>query len=163
VVENASYPELTHRRAVLFIDKKYFVIIDEAIGNATGNIDLHFQLGPGKAVFDNTKNSVRTDFPEGWNLLVQSVPQKGMQLREEEGQVSFIYTKKEPRPAFCYNIEKSDKNQLIRFITVVAPYNEKQAKVNVRLLENPSAGASQMSMEVTYDGKKRKIKYRLTE
>ncbi len=44
VVENASYPGLTHRRAVFFVHKKIFVIVDEALGEAVGNLDLHFQL-----------------------------------------------------------------------------------------------------------------------
>ncbi len=159
VVENAGYPELTHRRAVLFIDKKFFVIIDEALGNATGEIGLHFQLTPGNAVFDYAGNSVRTGFPDGWNLMVQSVPQKGMTLKEEEGQVSFIYTKKEPRPAFSYNIERSNKDQPVRYITVVSPYTGKQPKVNVRLLKSPPVGTTHMSLEVEFNGKKRMINY----
>jgi heparan-sulfate lyase len=47
VVENQSYENLAHRRSVFFVDKRYFVIVDEAIGNATGDIDIHFQLAPG--------------------------------------------------------------------------------------------------------------------
>ena len=33
VVENGSYDNLTHRRTVFFVDKRYFVIVDDAIGN----------------------------------------------------------------------------------------------------------------------------------
>jgi heparan-sulfate lyase len=161
VVENAGYPELTHRRAVLFVDKKYFVIVDEALGNATGNIDLHFQFAPGKAVFDPKNFSARTDFHEGWNLLVRTAPQPGMQLKEEEGQVSFIYTKKEPRPAFCYNILKSSNEQQVRYVTVLTPYEKNQPEVNARVIGNPAPGASHMELEISVNGKKRKISYDL--
>jgi heparan-sulfate lyase len=162
VVENASYPDLTHRRAVLFVDKKYFVIVDEALGTAKGNIDLHFQLAPGKAVFNAKTFSVNTDFNEGWNLLVCTAPQKGMQLKEEEGQVSFIYTQKEPRPAFCYNLVKSTGEQQIRYLTVLVPYEKNRPEVSARVIGKPAPGASHMELEVTVDGKKRKISYDLS-
>ena len=48
VVENAGYDNLTHSRSVFFVDKRYFIIVDEAIGTGTGNVDIHFQLAPGK-------------------------------------------------------------------------------------------------------------------
>jgi heparan-sulfate lyase len=161
VVENASYPDLTHRRSVLFVDKKYFIIVDEALGNATGDIDLHFQFGPGKAIFDNEKLSVRTDFNEGWNLLVQTMAQKNLSLKEEEGRVSFIYTKKEPRPAFCYSIRKDTKEKEVRFITIVAPYDQKRPDITVKMAEKTPTGSSHLELEVNEDGKTKKISYDL--
>jgi heparan-sulfate lyase len=60
---NPSYTDLNHQRTVLFIDQKYFVIIDKAIGNATGNLGVHFQLKEdNKPVFDKVKNSVYTTY-----------------------------------------------------------------------------------------------------
>ncbi len=52
VVENACYENLIHRRVVFFVNKKYFVIVGEAIGEVAGDVDLHFQLAPGDATFD---------------------------------------------------------------------------------------------------------------
>ena len=52
VVENQSYDDLTHRRSVIFVEKKYFIIVDEAYGKASGDIGLHFQLASGNAVSD---------------------------------------------------------------------------------------------------------------
>jgi hypothetical protein len=40
---------------------------------------------------------------------------------EEEGQVSFEFTKKEPRPAFRYNVKKQATENGVRFVTLVAP------------------------------------------
>ncbi|MDR2763403.1 MAG: heparinase II/III-family protein, partial [Tannerella sp.] len=126
VVENGSYDRLTHRRAVFFIDKTYFVIVDEAIGTATGQIGIHFQLAPGNALFNEKNASVRSDFADGWNVAIQTLPQKGLKLIKEEGQVSFVYTVKEPRPAFVYQLEKPTDEGL-RFVTVIAPFEGGQA------------------------------------
>jgi len=106
VVENAGYENLRHRRAVFFVDKRYFVIVDEAIGDADGDIGLHFQLAPAAANFDHKNLSVNTGYQDGWNVLVRTERLDGLKLIEEEGQVSFVYTKKEPRPAFGYHIDK---------------------------------------------------------
>lgn len=161
VVENKSYADLTHRRAVIFVDKKFFVIVDEAMGQGTGNVDLHFQLAPGKAIFDSTRFSVKTDFEEGWNVLVQSVDQKGMRLQEEEGWVSFIYTKKERRPAFRYRLEKQTPEGA-RFITIVAPYSGQTApKIDAQLIGKPKIGSLKIGLKVSIDGDSRKIGYEI--
>ncbi|PWJ58061.1 heparan-sulfate lyase [Dyadobacter jejuensis] len=89
VVENAGYPDLTHRRSVFFVDKRYFDIVDEAIGAGIGDVDIHFQLAPGKAVVNGDQGSFRSDYKEGWNIFVASNQQKGLELHEEEGRVSF--------------------------------------------------------------------------
>jgi heparan-sulfate lyase len=73
VVENESYENLTHRRAVFFVDKRYFVIVDEAFGSATGDVAIHFQLAPGggDAVFNRVNNSAQTGFNE-WLERIRS-------------------------------------------------------------------------------------------
>lgn len=162
VVENASYPDLTHRRTVFFVEKEFFVIVDEAFGDGIGDVDLHFQLAPGEAIFDREKFSVRTDFADGWNVLVQAVNQKDMKLEEEEGQVSFVYTKKEPRPAFRYRVRKETKEGGIRFITVVAPYHKSQPKVSARIIGQPKVGASRIDLEIVTNGISKRIKYDLS-
>lgn len=161
VVENASYPNLTHRRAVFFVDKKFFIIVDDAFGDGTGDIDLHFQLAPGKAIFDKEKFAVRTDFDSGWNVLVQAKVQKGMQLQEEKGQVSFEYSKKEFRPAFRYRKEKGINAPGVRFVTVVAPYVGLIPKVSLKIIGHPKVGASHVDLEVKAEGITRRISYEL--
>ena len=122
VVENKSYENLTHRRTLFFMDKEYFVIVDEAFGEATGEVELHFQFAPGEVKYDYSALTAQTVFKEGWNVLVQNMIPEEVTMMEEEGQVSFLYTKKEPRPAFCYRMTKDTKEKNIRFVTVVAPY-----------------------------------------
>jgi heparan-sulfate lyase len=142
VVENDSYENLTHRRAVFFIDKSYFVIVDEAIGTAAGQVGIHFQLAPGKMIVNEKNFSARSDFKDSWNVMIRTVSQKGLRLKEEEGQVSFRYTEKEPRPAFVYQMDKPETGG-VRFVTVVAPYaGTGTPDIKVELPEEPVGNPS---------------------
>lgn len=163
VVENGSYKDLKHRRAVFFVDKTFFILVDEAIGTAAGDIDLHFQLAPGKAVFDNASNSVRTDFADGWNVLVRSLDQKGMRLQEEQGQVSFVYTQKEPRPAFRYRLRKEKDQPGVRFVTLVVPYSGKVPELEVKIIGEPAIGARRIELDVLKNGVSKRIGYDLPQ
>lgn len=159
VIENAGYPDLRHRRSVLFIDKKYFVIVDEALGKATGNVDLHFQLAPGDAIFDHAPYSIHTGFADGWNVLVQATPQPGLELAPEEGYVSFVYTKKEPRPAFRYRLKKDTPSGL-RFLTVIAPYgSEPVPQVAARFPDASNPGAEHVEIEVVINEETKRVGY----
>ncbi|HDR51552.1 MAG TPA: alginate lyase family protein, partial [Mariniphaga anaerophila] len=167
VVENQSYENLAHRRSVFFVDKKYFVIVDEAIGNASGDVGLHFQLAPGSgaalsktgvAVFNSDYFSVSSNFIEGWNVLVQTTPQSGLELIKEEGWVSFQYTKKEPRPAFCYRLNKGQNQHKIQFVTLVIPFEKEAPKIQIvrSVIES-----DKMEIEVVENGKEKIIGYKM--
>jgi heparan-sulfate lyase len=160
VVENQSYENLVHRRSVFFVGKKYFVIVDEAIGNTTGDIDIHFQLAPdaGAAVFNRDYFSARSNFKEGWNVLVQTASQPGLELLEEEGWVSFLYTKKESRPAFCYRLKKSDEKKKLHFITLVIPYEKEVSEIKII---RSAIESGKMEIEVFENGKQRIIGYKM--
>ena len=158
VVENQSYNNFAHRRSVFFVDKRYFVIVDEAIGNANGDVDIHFQLAPGDAVSNRDNHSIITSFKEGWNVLVQTTPQPGGELLEEEGWVSFLYTKKEPRPAFCYRLKKSDEKEKLHFVTMVIPFEKEAPKIQIirSVIES-----GKMEIEVFENGEQKIIGYKM--
>ncbi|MFW6158067.1 MAG: alginate lyase family protein [Planctomycetota bacterium] len=148
VVRNRSYKGLTHRRAVLFVKKRFFVLVDDAVGRATGNVDLHFQLAPGEAVFDRRAPSVRTDFDDA-NVLVRAVPRDGMTLAKEKGQVSFHYGEREPRPAFRFRVRKTGGGA-VRFVTLVVPYKGKRApEANIELVGDPTPGSKTVELDVS--------------
>lgn len=163
VVENKSYDNLTHRRAVFFIAKKYFVIVDEAYGTDTGEIDLHFQLAPGPVVFNRDALTVTSGLKEGWNVSVQTQQQQGLEMAEEEGQVSFLYTKKEPRPAFRFRINKTMPQSNVRFVTLVAPYGKKIPKIKIEVVGNPEVGSSEFALNIKEEGTNKKIGYSLKQ
>ncbi len=158
VTENQSYPDLAHRRAVLFVDNRYFILVDEAIGKAVGDVELHFQLAPGESIMDRKKLFVRSDFREGWNVLIQPLTRSRVKLEPEEGQVSFRYTRKEPRPAFRYGLKKG--SEPVRFLTLVAPYLGKAPDIKVHIRQDKGIGSSEMKLEITENGKKRRVGFR---
>jgi heparan-sulfate lyase len=159
VVENKSYQNLTHRRAVFFIEKRYFIIVDEAYGEAEGNIDLHFQLAPGIAVFNVDRLTASSGFKEGWNVVVQSQSRQGLEMAEEEGQVSFLYTKKEPRPAFFYRLNKTASQPGVRFVTLVAPYEKVAPEVKIRIVGPSEIASNTLKLEIEENGQIKTIGY----
>lgn len=158
VVENQNYDNLAHRRSVFFVDKKYFVIVDEATGNAYGEVDIHFQLAPGDAVSNRDNHSISTGFKEGWNVLVKTIPQSGIELLEEEGQVSFLYTQKESRPAFCYRLNKNKDTEILYFVTVVIPFEKTAPEIKII---NSSVEPGEINLQVLENGAQKNIGYKL--
>lgn len=163
VVENKSYDDLVHRRSMLFVDKRYFVIMDEAYGTATGDVGLHFQLAPGEPIIDKKNFSVHTNYQEGWNVFLQTYNSRSqMEFREEEGWVSHQYTVKEPRPAFCFNVKKTSSKPVIRYVTILVPYKNTKPDIKVKILEESEEGPiSKMKLEITENEHKRIIQYNL--
>ena len=162
VVENQSYEDLTHRRSVFFVDKRYFVIVDEAFGTANGDIDIHFQLAQGEAIFDHDLFQVTSSFQEGWNVAVRAMETDGLKLDQEEGQVSFIYTQKHPRPAFRFRRSKAGSTPSVRFVTLVAPFEEKLPNLGIKLVETAQQTASGLTLEITEGNQVSTIGYELS-
>ncbi|MBI9020276.1 MAG: alginate lyase family protein [Verrucomicrobia bacterium] len=126
VIENQSYPELKHRRTVLFVDNQYFLIYDEAVGEAAGDVRAHFQFVPCKSVLQGL--SAQTQYPKGANLLVKTFPQgKDISAEEEEGWISYQPQVKEPRPAWSWKVRKTAGDTQVTFLTALIPYREGEA------------------------------------
>ncbi|WP_235294008.1 alginate lyase family protein [Portibacter lacus] len=129
IVENQSYPDLKHRRSIFFIDKKYFVIVDDAIGKASGVVDIHFQLAQGNARFDSENLEIHSLNKQEWNVGVHTMSDSEVRLEEEEGWVSFDYSKKEQRPAFKFSIDKKRDEKKVRFVSLIVPYEQEIPKL----------------------------------
>lgn len=156
---NPSYADLNHQRSVLFIDQKYFLIIDEAIGKATGNLGVHFQLKEdSKPVFDKSNNKVYTTYSDGNNLLIQSLNAEKVNLNEEEGKVSYLYNQEMPRPAFVFEKPKSDiKTQ--SFVSIVYPFDgDKAPEITVKENAGNQYEKGIIDLTFTINGKKSIVK-----
>ena len=159
---NPSYPDFKHQRSVLFVNQKYFIIIDKANGEATGNLELHFQLKEdSKPVFEINKNSVYTTYNDQNNLLIQNFNEDKINLKEEEGKVSYFYKKEQKRPAFAFEKAKSGKENQY-FITVLYPYDTAKAP-EIKLIENKGNNYEKgiIDLTISIDGKKDKLSTRL--
>lgn len=133
VVENQSYKNLKHRRSVFFVNETFFVIADEASGEALGDIGIHYQLAEGDAAFNNKSFEVKTNYPDKNNILVKAFGDSTMQLKEEEGWVSYDYRQKAKRPAFVFQSTKKDSTP-VRFITVIHPFSIQQPEISAEFL-----------------------------
>ena len=157
VVENAGYPGFIHRRAVMFVDKTFFVLVDEALGTAEGKALLHFQLPPTEAVLDCKAKRARTACADGVNLLLAGMPQPGLRMFRERGRVSFKYGEEEPRPAFRFQLEKASGP--LRFVTALVPFEGRPPAVEVKVAGNSGPGTRKVALEVTVNARSRRVEY----
>ncbi|MBN1346719.1 MAG: alginate lyase family protein [Phycisphaerae bacterium] len=145
VVENASYPKLRHRRSVWFVGKRLFVLLDEAIGEGEGRLDLHFQMAPGDVQIDQAGKRATTRFDDA-NVLVWSAPSIPVTLIEEEGWFAWSYGKRKPRTAFALRHERGAPAV---FVTVLLPYRGRDVpEVSCELPSSFVAGADRFELTV---------------
>ena len=149
-VENQSYSDLLHRRTVWFVDKSFFVLLDEAIGDAKGTLDLHFQLAVGDALIDAESKCATTAFEDA-NILVWTDSKSPVSLEEEEGWFAWEYGSRKPRKAFRYRHERIAP---AAFLTLLVPYRGTDVpRVSAALPENFEVGADEVTLCVEALGK----------
>ena len=160
VVENQNYEGMAHRRAVIFYNKSFFILVDEAIGNEKGLLDLNFQLAPGKVSIDKENLAVQTLFEEGYNLSIKAHEMSKLDLERQEGQVSFVYTVKVPRPAFSFSKEWDGKKNGMRFITSLVPFQGKTPpQLDIKLGSKTKIGSNKVTLEIFINGEKETLSY----
>ena len=123
VTENQSYEKLKHRRSIFFVEGKYFVIVDEAVGAAKGMVKLHYQMPRDKVSNSRETMHFNTESEEGPNMKLQCFGPLGMTMEKSEGWISTAYQKKQKRMNASFNVKKTD-NKPVRFITVIVPKDE---------------------------------------
>lgn len=156
---NPSYPELEHQRTVLFIDQQYFLIIDQAIGKATGKIGVHFHLKEdSKASINDSQSGIQTNYADGNNLLIQYLSKDKASLSTEPSKVSYEYRKEMERPAFVFEKSKADGNTQT-FVSVVYPFQgQKAPAISVKENAGNDFAKGNINLTITIDGKAKNIK-----
>lgn len=156
---NPSYPGLDHQRTVLFVEQKYFLIVDRAIGAANGKLGTHFVLREDSdAAFDSAGKRVHTRYADGNNLLVQNLDDDATRLREEPGKVSYVYRKETARPAFVFEKPKTDAAPRT-FVTVLFPYRG-TTPPSIRMQRNAGNDfdRGQLDLTLVIDGKQKRLR-----
>lgn len=161
VYENPSYEGLTHRRSVFFVGREFFVIADEATGNATGTVNLHYNLGEGPVKLLAGQAGANTEFTDGNNMMIRTFSDTPMKMAEEEGWVSYRYNERVKRTAYSLNVEKDDTKPT-RFITVILPTADaaKAPEVKARFV-NPETNEKGLDIEIQVGAKKFRLNYTL--
>lgn len=121
VVENhKTYrnPDLSHRRAVLELSGgKGFVVVDEAIGDASGTLHTHFHFLD--AEFKSNRYAAWTTTAGRINVLVQGMPQTGLSMAVHQSRMSESMGSSKTRPAVSFELEKGKDAKTTRFVTLI--------------------------------------------
>lgn len=154
-VENQShYISLLHRRTVWFVSKgarPFFVILDEAIGDANGNLEVHFPLAPGEIDLNKAENSICTKFTDA-NLLIRVYGKSPVVLSQEKGWTADQYGKRTERPSVSAGYQGIAP---FSFVSILVPFQGTSAP-SCRLLTDPAlliAGDDPVELQVEVDGK----------
>lgn len=128
VFENQGYTDMKHRRAVFYVNKSFFVLVDEGIGEVTGFANLSFNLcrKTTDVEYDSDKMGAHTTFPDGNNIVVRTFPVDDFTFESFTGRVAY-----DSKPATGYDERKSYRvkkqkaaDETVRFITVILPCKE---------------------------------------
>jgi heparan-sulfate lyase len=154
VVENQSYAGLLHRRSVWFVDKKFYVFLDEAIGKAPGELCLHWTPAAGRGWISSDRTSFTSQFPDA-NVLIRNAGSQPSVFEEEDGWFAWDYGKRIPRRML--RVKHRDAAPAT-FLTVVAPYRGTNPPVvEATLAGNTMVGSDEVQVSVRAFGKRWRI------
>ena len=179
VTQNQIKAGLTHRRAVFFVDKEFFVLVDEGYGDGNKDkINLNFHLCSSEAnetVYDDLSASYQygahTTFANN-NILVRTFAETNQDFGKSNvaSDVSNkLGEKNASRKGYQYTIRKPG-NGAARFITVIYPFEAVSTLNNLTMdaqfTDNTPEDAGTFhtngaAVEVTINGKKYELSYTL--
>ena len=159
VYENQSYTNLNHRRSVFFVDKTFYVIVDEAIGSGTGDVKVRFQIKEGLAKYDFKNNIFSSDFINGPNVQVAAFSNEAVKTIEEDLKVSYSYREELPRKGVAYLMRKND-DQPVTMVSVVYP-EEGTLSVLDSVCSITKDSDGELSVQLSIKGKDYQLGYSL--
>lgn len=161
VTEHPSYPGLTHRRSIFFVNNDYFVIVDEAVGQKKGWVNLNWQMPRGNVPNSREDMTLHSDFDGDSNFMMRCFGPEGMSMKKEPGWQSSAYMKKVQRMHVSFNVKKNG-NEPVRYITVIHPKQDAGYETISAKFTDKGFSNSGMSLEVKVGkGKKVKLGYKL--
>lgn len=159
VTENEAYSDLTHRRAIFFVDKKFFVLVDEAYGTNEGKVNLNFNLwggagdGPGNpqsgkdvTAMDKYEGQLccgaHSTFSDGNNLLLRTFSETSDDFNFTYNTRYFSNAVNERTQRWWYEASVTKKaDKAARFITVILPFGDaaefESQDVSAAFIDNP--------------------------
>lgn len=162
VTENQGYTNFKHRRAIFFVNKEFFVFVDEGFGNATGTANLCFHLCEGGEVkLDADKYGAHTEFSDKSNILVCSFGE-GITYAPFDGRIAYNTDGKyNSRKAYFLNMSKT-ADAPVRYITVIYPTDDATTHtIQAQFTDAGKDHTKGVAIEVEVDGKTYKLSYNL--
>lgn len=153
-VANAAYDGLEHRRTIWFVQGRYYVLLDEAVGRACGLLELHYQFAPGELQLHRDRQLVHTVNPQA-NIALLATADRALTLVEEEGWHAWAYGKREPRPACAF--QHMGKAPAL-FLTVVVPYRGLHVpRIRASLPGGTAPGSDRVQVEVAVNERRLRL------
>lgn len=139
---NQSYGALRHERHVYRIKDGFFVVVDQALGSATGSVELNWHLCPGTMDYIRQSDSyeARTTFGDGNDMSFRTFCFNGTSLATDYNVTtgtswhSNVPGTKYERP--CYTVSSNKSGDPVRFITVIYPFANASAVPNISVMFN---------------------------
>ena len=131
-VSNQSYGALRHERVVYRMKDGFFVVIDMANGSSTGSVELNWHMCPGDVDYirDSNTYEARTKFTDGNNMSFKTFCFNAIyKVTDFVSTPSTSWCSNIPgtmkeRPCHTVAINKSTKENPVRFITVIYPFDK---------------------------------------
>ena len=120
-VEHEAYEGLTRRRSISFVDEKYFVIVDEVRGPASGRLTLRNGLGRGSLTESAPGEFVYVDGDAGLRISV-SGPSWSIVSIDKDWFSEAMHEKQE-RPVIRLDVPRSPGSGVQKFTTVLRPFS----------------------------------------
>ncbi len=169
VTENAGYDNLTHRRTIFFVNKTFFVLVDEGYGDAAlEGVQLKFMLSSKDDVIYDDDNTwpfhAHTKYADNNNMAYITFVSDDVTKVESKGNSSYyidnVYTKVEDinsnrvqRANYSLKVNKP-AGKAARFITVIYPIGApgEYSSLGVNAEFNEEFKSNEVSVKVTVKG-----------
>lgn len=163
VTQNQGYGNMRHRRAIFFVDKAFFVLVDEAIGSTAGTVNLNFNLCEGsdsEVVLDPVANGAHTAFADKNNMMFRTFGNATLTSKAFDGKVSYAIGQTTNRKAYSVNMTK-EADKTARYITVLLPVNGMTDTASIEAGFDSEYSASGAKVHVTVNGQTYNLNYNL--
>lgn len=124
-VEHQAYEGLTRRRSISFVEEKFFVIVDEVSGPASGTLTLRNGLGPGVLESSADGSYIYRDGDAALCILVAGP--EGSTVSVDQDWYSEAMHEKHERPVIRLDASRAPGSATQRFVTVLYPFSGSSA------------------------------------
>lgn len=172
VTENDNYADLTHRRAIFFVNRSFVVVVDEGYGPAEATVNLNWRLCPGYSdvtiddLSANNAYGAHTTFADNNNMayVTFAEQQEGFVGNSLSGYISEVLGEKTYQRR-AYRVDVSKKaDGAARFITVIYPFTSDSEFQNLGIEARFTDGtfnAGGAAVEVKVAGRTYNLSYTL--